>query len=77
LVRLSSLQKKEANFILNQFKEDSTAWTHCGKILNSQQASVDTKFIALNILTEAINTQWNIFSEEQKLEVRKFLVQMT
>jgi len=43
--------------VLNQFKEDTTAWTHCDKILNSKFASVDTKFIALNILTEAINVR--------------------
>jgi hypothetical protein len=50
------LQRELANKLLNEFKSNPDAWTYVDKIIDGAQ-NPNTKFIALQILDEAVNVR--------------------
>ena len=66
-------QRKISNDVLNEFKMLTNSWT-CFPAILSTSNSIYTKNFALTVLEYAIQTQWNIFSKENRGLVRNHLV---
>lgn len=64
-----------ANNLLNEFKQNSEAWLVVDAILEKSQ-SPHSKFLALQILDEAVNTRWKVLPDEQKLGIRSCIIQL-
>ena len=56
-------EKVDANNLLNEFKGNPDAWLVVDKILEKSK-SPHSKFLALQILDEAVNTRWKILPRE-------------
>ncbi|RMZ92348.1 hypothetical protein DV736_g407, partial [Chaetothyriales sp. CBS 134916] len=66
-------QQKEAQQKLNEFKSNPDAWLMVDKIL--QEASyMPTKYLALQVLDDVVNTRWKVLPREQCLGIRNFVV---
>lgn len=52
-----------SNSVMNQFKEHPDSWQCVDKVLDQSQ-NPDTKFFALQILDQAVNTRWNVIPED-------------
>ena len=64
-----------ADKCLNEYKLRPDSWLSCDFILNKSQSTY-SKIIALGILEDVIKTKWRLLSEEQRLGIRNFLVDM-
>jgi len=71
----SGMNRSLANDILNQFKANPNAWLVVDRILSVAQ-NPNTKFYALQILDEAVNTRWKILPEDQKHGIRNFIISL-
>lgn len=65
----------KAHTILNQFKSDANAWTCVDSILMNCP-NPHGKFLALQILDEAINTRWQILPDNQKTGIRSCIIKL-
>jgi len=64
-----------ANDILNKFKSNPDSWLVVDRILQ-QASNPNTKFFALQILEEAVNTRWKIMPDDQKNGIRTFIINL-
>lgn len=64
-----------ANDILNKFKSNPDSWLVVDRILQ-QALNPNTKFFALQILEEAVNTRWKIMPDDQKNGIRTFIINL-
>ncbi|KAJ1985367.1 Karyopherin transporter [Dimargaris verticillata] len=64
---------QQAQQILTQFQEHPDAWTRVDAILTNS-ASLQTKFIALQILEKLIQTRWKVLPVDQCQGIRNFIV---
>lgn len=64
-----------AGKILTAFQEDVNSWQFTDMILQNGKL-IQTKFIALSILDNLINTRWNILPTDQQLGIRNFVIGM-
>jgi exportin-1 len=74
-VKYELTQRDLANKILSQYKQLPSNWTHCDLIFNKSQ-SIYTKIIGLGLMEDVIQTRWNLLSDEQRLSIRNFLVDL-
>jgi exportin-1 len=66
-------ERAKADAILRQLKENDQAWQFVDKILG-ESSSPHTKFFALQILDDAINTRWKILPTAQRVGIKEFVV---
>lgn len=66
-------EKVNANQLLNEFKSHEDAWMSVDIILQ-QSTSPHAKFLALQILDEAVNTKWKILPPEQRTGIRGCII---
>ncbi|OQU98187.1 Importin-beta domain-containing protein [Cladophialophora immunda] len=65
--------QKQAQQKLNEFKANPDAWLMADTIL--QEATyVPTKYLALQVLDDVINTRWKVLPRDQCLGIRNFVV---
>jgi len=69
----SAEERGQANGLLNQFKAYTDAWTYVDRIIENSQ-NPNSKFFALSILDEAVNTRWKILPENQKQGIRTYII---
>lgn len=60
---------------MNEFKMLSESWTYCDLILNKSN-NMYVRIYALLILEDLIKSKWNLLSQDQRLGIRNFLVDM-
>jgi exportin-1 len=69
-------QKRDtADKCLNEFKLNQDSWLYCDYILEKSQSPY-SKIISLGILEDVIKSKWKLLSEDQRLGIRNFLVDM-
>eukprot|EP00158_Paraphelidium_tribonemae_P007842 Partr_v1_DN28378_c0_g1_i2_m78613 putative exportin-1 len=66
-------EQKMAQSIISQFQDHPEAWGRVDLILTTSQ-SLQTKYIALQVLERLIQTKWKILPREQGLGIRDFIV---
>jgi exportin-1 len=64
-----------ADKCLNEFKILPDSWLYCDFILNNSQSTY-SKIIALGFLEDVIKTKWLLLSEDQRLGIRNFLIDL-
>ncbi|KAJ2722606.1 Karyopherin transporter [Coemansia sp. Benny D115] len=67
--------QKMAQQILTEFKEHELSWTRADNILTNSSA-MQSKFIALQILENLIQTKWKILPTEQRTGIKNFIVEV-
>jgi exportin-1 len=67
------LQQKKAQIIIAQFQQHPEAWQRVDFILTHSN-SLQTKYIALQVLEKLIQTKWKILPREQCSAIRDFIV---
>ena len=67
-------EQKQAQQIISQFQQHPDSWTRVDIILASAAVSMQTKFIALQVLERLIQAKWKILPREQCLGIRDFIV---
>ena len=65
----------QANQILSEFQQDGTSWQYADIILENSKEN-NTKFIALNILSDTVQNKWKVLPEGQKSGIKEFLSKM-
>lgn len=65
----------DAGNILTLFQENLNSWQFTDMILQNSNL-IQTKFIALSILDNLINTRWNILPTDQQTGIRDFIIGM-
>jgi exportin-1 len=73
LQQAAHADRAKADAILRQLKENDQAWQFVDKILE-QSSSPHTKYFALQILDDAINTRWKVLPNEQRMGIKDFVV---
>ena len=68
-------QRKIAHELLNQVKSHPESWQAVDTILATSQ-SPNTKFFALNLLENVIETRWLVLPEQQRNGVKNYVVQL-
>ncbi|KAJ2590135.1 Karyopherin transporter [Coemansia sp. RSA 1722] len=68
-------EQKMAQQILTEFKEHELSWTRADNILTNSSA-LQSKFIALQILEQLIQTKWKILPAEQRTGIKNFIVEV-
>ncbi|ODV64326.1 exportin CRM1 [Ascoidea rubescens DSM 1968] len=71
----SGSEQQTAQEILTKFKQHPNSWENAGLILEQSNDS-RSKFIALSILENLIQTRWMALPNDQRLGIRNFLVNM-
>ncbi|GAA6019734.1 hypothetical protein JCM10207_009246 [Rhodosporidiobolus poonsookiae] len=71
----SGPQQQQASTVLAQFQEHPDAWQRVPAILETS-GSMQTKYIALQIMDKLIKTRWKVLPEEQRSGIRNFVVQV-
>ncbi|RMZ76206.1 hypothetical protein DV737_g4927, partial [Chaetothyriales sp. CBS 132003] len=66
-------QQKEAQQKLNEFKSNPDAWLLVDKILQ-EAGYMPTKYLALQVLDDVVNTRWKVLPRDQCLGIRNFVV---
>ncbi|KAH9578842.1 Exportin-1 [Trypanosoma melophagium] len=64
-----------AQQVLTTFKEMPDAFLHVGSLLTQSQ-NITTRFFAMQVLDDAILHRWNTFTNEQRDEIRSFVVSL-
>ena len=67
------LQQREAQYILTSLKEHMDAWTRVDTILEFS-TNQQTKYYALQILEQVIETRWRALPRNQCDGIRKYIV---
>ncbi|KAG9510172.1 Exportin-1 [Fragariocoptes setiger] len=67
--------RKVAENLLTQFKEDPNAWTRVDAILQYSR-NQETKYFALQILENLIKTRWNALPTNQTSGIKSFIVDL-
>ncbi|OQS54800.1 Xpo1 [Ecytonucleospora hepatopenaei] len=68
----NATEKTKAESVLLQFKKLNNSWLKVDFILKNSKYK-ESKFIALQILEENINTKWNVFDVGVKKDIREYL----
>ncbi|KAH2079823.1 hypothetical protein KXV74_008770 [Aspergillus fumigatus] len=68
-----SVQQKQAQQTLTEFKQNPDAWLIVGNILQ-ESSYLQTKYLALQVLDDVIMTRWKVLPREQCLGIRNFIV---
>ncbi|KAJ2779699.1 Karyopherin transporter, partial [Coemansia interrupta] len=68
-------EQKMAQQVLTEFKEHELSWTRADSILTNS-SSLQSKFIALQILDQLIQTKWKILPAEQRTGIKNFIVEI-
>mmetsp|Transcript_52155 Transcript_52155/g.124265 ORF Transcript_52155/g.124265 Transcript_52155/m.124265 type:complete len:1113 (-) Transcript_52155:113-3451(-) len=68
-------QRRIAHEVLNKLKSYPDSWQAVDTILATSQ-SPDTKFFALNLLENVIETRWLVLPEQQRNGVKNYVVQL-
>ncbi|KAI8321969.1 hypothetical protein GQ54DRAFT_297658 [Martensiomyces pterosporus] len=68
-------EQKMAQQILTEFKENDMSWTRADAILTSS-GSLQSKFIALQVLDKLIQTKWKILPVDQRTGIKNFVVEI-
>lgn len=71
----SGEQQRQAGEVLTRFQSDPKAWTQTDRILE-YSVHTQSKFIALSILDNLINSRWHSLPKEQKNGITNFIVGM-
>ena len=71
----NSNERTVANNYLNQYKHLENSWQHCDKIL-TKSSHMLTKNFAASMLEEMIKTKFNLLSNDQKLVIRNFVIEI-
>ncbi|KAI5808999.1 CRM1 C terminal-domain-containing protein [Peziza echinospora] len=66
-------EQKQAQLLLNQFKENPDSWIMVDKILESASYP-HTKYLGLQVLDNVIKTRWKVLPKEQRQGIRNFVV---
>ena len=66
-------EREKAQKIVTQFKEHPDSWQKVDYILECS-SSINSKFIALQILSELIQTRWNVLPNDQCEGIKNFIV---
>jgi exportin-1 len=61
-----SVQQKQAQQTLTEFKQNPDAWLIVGNILQ-ESSYLQTKYLALQVLDDVIMTRWKVLPREQCL----------
>ncbi|KAI9505762.1 CRM1 C terminal-domain-containing protein [Coemansia spiralis] len=64
-----------AQQVLTEFKDNELSWTRADDILTNSN-SLQSKFIALQILEGLIQTKWKILPENQRNGIKNFIVEV-
>ncbi|CCX34946.1 CRM1 C terminal-domain-containing protein [Pyronema domesticum] len=67
------LEQKNAQQILNQFRENPDSWILVDKILENANYP-QTKFLGLQVLDNVIQTRWKVLPKDQRQGIRNFVV---
>ncbi|KEG12996.1 putative exportin 1, putative,RNA-nuclear export factor [Trypanosoma grayi] len=65
----------KAQEVLSAFKEKPDAFLHVGALLTNSQ-NLTTRFFAIQVLEDAILHRWNTFTNDQREEIRSFVVSL-
>lgn len=66
--------QKQSQQKLNEFRANGDSWLLVDKIL--QEATyLPTKYLALQVLEDVVNTRWQVLPRDQCLGIRNFIVQ--
>lgn len=68
-------EQKTAQQVLAEFKDHELSWTRADKVLTNSE-SLQSKFIALQILEQLIQTKWKILPTEQRTGIKNFIVEV-
>ncbi|KAJ2659669.1 Karyopherin transporter [Coemansia sp. RSA 1200] len=68
-------EQKMAQQVLTEFKEHELSWTKADDILTNAN-SLQSKFIALQILEALIQTKWKILPDNQRNGIKNFVVEV-
>ncbi|KAJ2798771.1 Karyopherin transporter, partial [Coemansia guatemalensis] len=66
---------KMAQQVLTQFTDHEMSWTRADRIL-SDSSSLQSKFIALQILEKLIQTKWKILDADSRSGIKNFIVEL-
>ncbi|CAE6450968.1 unnamed protein product [Rhizoctonia solani] len=72
----SGQEQKQAQAVLTQFQEHSDAWQRVPVVLETS-ASMQSKYIGLQILEKLIQTRWKVLPDDQRQGIRNFIVSTT
>lgn len=70
-----STNRQNAQQVLTAFQDHPDSWQRCGQILELSNMS-QSKYMALSILDKLIQSRWKLLSNDQKLGIRNFVVNM-
>ncbi|CCE64309.1 hypothetical protein TPHA_0H01010 [Tetrapisispora phaffii CBS 4417] len=68
-------EQNDAQTILTKFQADNNSWQRTDQILQYSE-NIQSKFIALSILDNLIVSRWNMLPNDQKINIRTFIVGM-
>ncbi|KAK2964914.1 putative exportin 1B [Blattamonas nauphoetae] len=63
----------QANHVLTQFQEHDHAWIHSPAIIDNS-SRIESKVIALNTLDAYIRKQWNTIEQNERENIKKFII---
>ncbi|KAJ1920524.1 Karyopherin transporter, partial [Tieghemiomyces parasiticus] len=66
-------ESQRAQQVIAQFQEHPEAWSRVDAILD-QSSSLQSKYIALQVLEKLIQTRWKVLPEDQRQGIRNFVV---
>ncbi|KAJ2080331.1 Karyopherin transporter [Coemansia sp. RSA 988] len=66
---------KIAQQVLTEFQDHEMSWTRADRIL-SDSSSLQSKFIALQILEKLIQTKWKILDADSRSGIKNFIVEL-
>ncbi|WWC63496.1 uncharacterized protein I303_106099 [Kwoniella dejecticola CBS 10117] len=69
-------QQQQAQKVLTQFQDHPDSWQRVPAILETS-SSINTKYIALQILEKLVQTRWKALPSDQQTGIRNFIVQAT
>lgn len=69
-------QRKTADEALKALRQQPNAWRAVDTIITHSEEP-NTKFFALQILKETINTKWKVLPEQERAGIKEYIVNMT
>ncbi len=68
-------RKNDAEEILIKFKEQAGSWKRVDAVMKGGKGD-QCKFIALQILEDSVKQRWSLFTEEEKVSVRVYVIEL-